>query len=138
MRLALGEPATRVASEFLKVNADIEYTFLITGDIAAPTISLWEIPVREFDGTGTVFEMRVGHGADVLGSVDVYVGLLGIAPVLGEQVATLAPGEVSTPMDLSEDDYLITVTAPGDPTTVLYESFPSLIVAQSIGDHYDF
>ncbi|MCK5326786.1 MAG: DUF4397 domain-containing protein [Woeseiaceae bacterium] len=121
--------ATRVASEALDVVADVEYTFLISGSLATPTITIWEIAERDFSGTETIFEMRIGHAADALGPVDVYVALDGTAPVLGEQVATLAPGEVSTTTDLEQESYVITVTAVDDPTTVIYQSVPTFIVS---------
>jgi len=114
---------TRVASQFLDVVVDTEYTFLVWGSLAAPTITIWEKPRRTFDGTATVFEMRVGHAAEMLGTVDVYYALDGVTPVLGEQFATLAPGEISGTTDFdSAGSYVLTVTAAGDPGTVLYES----------------
>ncbi len=129
VRLAGDITATRVASEALDVVADVEYTFLISGSLATPTITIWEIAERDFSGTETIFEMRIGHAADALGPVDVYVALDGTAPVLGEQVATLAPGEVSTATDLEQESYVITVTAVDDPTTVIYQSVPTFIVS---------
>lgn len=114
---------TRIASQFLNVVADMEYTFLVWGALAAPTITIWEKPIRTFDGTATVFEMRVGHAAEVLGTVDAYYALDGVAPVLGEQFATLAPGEVSATADFDSDgSYVFTVTAEGDPGNVLFQS----------------
>lgn len=120
---------TRVASQLLDVVANVEYTFLISGLLTAPTITVWEIAEREFSGTETVFEMRVGHAADALGPVDVYVALDGTAPVLGEQAATLAPGEVSNPTDLEQDNYVVTITPVDDPATVIFQSIPALIAS---------
>lgn len=114
---------TRIASQFLDVVVDMEYTFLVWGALAAPTISIWEKPRRTFDGTATVFEMRAGQAAESLGTVDVYYALDGVAPVLGEQYATLAPGEVSGTTDFdAADSYVLTVTAEGDPGSVLFQS----------------
>ena len=119
----------RIASEFLDVVKDIEYTFVVRGSLDAAIVDLWEIPTRSFSGSETVFEMRVGHAADALGSVDVYLGLESAAPDLGNLVATLAPGEVSAPTDVEQDVYIITVTAVGDPATILYQSVPTQIVS---------
>jgi hypothetical protein len=114
---------TRIASQFLDVVADMEYMFLVWGALAAPTITIWEKPIRTFDGTATVFEMRVGHAAEALGTVDVYYAPDGVAPVLGEQFATLAPGEISATADFdSTGDYVLTVTAEGAPGNVLFQS----------------
>jgi len=125
---------TRIASQFLDVVVDMEYEFLVWGSLAAPTITIWEKPKREFDGTATVFEMRAGHAAGSLGTVDIYYALDGVAPVLGEQYATLAPGEVSGTADFdAAGSYVLTVTAEGDPGNVLFESVATpLLSNQSV------
>lgn len=120
---------TRIASRFLDVVRDIEYTFVVRGSLESATVDLWEIPTRSFSGSETVFEMRVGHAANSLGSVDVYLGLESAAPDLGELVATLAPGEVSASTDVEQDTYIVTITATGDPATILYQSVPTQIVS---------
>jgi hypothetical protein len=120
---------TRIASRSLDVVRDIEYTFVVRGSVDAPVVDLWEIPVRSFSGSETVFEMRIGHAADALGTVDVYLGLASAAPALGDLVATLAPGEVSAPTDVEQDSYIVTITAAGDPANVLYQSVSTQIVA---------
>jgi len=121
--------ATRVASQLLDVVRDMDYILVVWGALTAPTVSLWEKPVRTFDGTETIFELRVGHAAEALGTVDVYFALDGVAPVLGEQFATLAPGEVSGMADLESDSYVVTVTAANDPANVLFQSAASIVAA---------
>jgi len=124
---------TRVASQFLDVVADMDYIFLIRGSLAAPTINVWEKPQRTFDDTETIFEFRVGHAADSLGTVDVYFALDGVSPVAGEQYATLVPGEVSATADFETDNYVVTVTAAGDPANVLFQSLAATALsAQSV------
>lgn len=120
---------TRIASRSLDVVREVDYTFVVRGSLDAPTVDLWEIPVRSFSGAGTVFEMRVGHTAQTLGSVDVYLGLESAAPDLGARVATLAPGEVSTPSDVEQDVYIVTLTSAGNPADILYQSVPTQIVS---------
>lgn len=120
--------STRIASRFLDVVRDIEYTFVVRGSLDAATVDLWEIPVRSFSGSETIFEMRVGHAADTLGAVDVYLGVESAAPDLGELVATLAPGEVSSPTDVEQDVYIVTLTTAGNPGDILYQSVPTQIV----------
>ena len=127
-RPGLGE-SQRIASQSVDVIRDIEYTFVLRGSVDAATVDVWEIPERSFSGTETIFEMRVGHTAATLGTVDVYIGLQSAAPDLGDLVATLAPGEVSAPTDVEEDAYIITITATGNPADVLYQSVPTRIVA---------
>ncbi len=120
---------TRIASEFLDVVRDMEYTFVVRGSVDSAVVDLWEIPVRSFSGSETVFEMRVGHAANSLGTVDVYLGLESAAPALGDLVATLAPGEVSAPADVEQDRYILTVTSAGNPADVLYQSLSTQIVS---------
>ena len=107
----------------------MEHTFVLRGSIDAPGVDTWEIPERSFSENETIFEMRVGHAADSLGTVDVYIGQEGVPPQPGDEIATLAPGEVSTPRDIEEDDYVVTVTSAGDAGNVLFQSIPTQIVA---------
>jgi hypothetical protein len=131
--LALGEEATRIASQPLDVVADIEYTMVIRGDLQSPTISIWEIPERDFSDSTSIFEMRVGHASASMGTVDVYYALEGVAPVLGEQIATLAPGEVTAAADYNENSYVLTVTVAGDPGNVLLRTAAATVAgSQSV------
>ena len=52
------QPATRVASRFLAAEAGKDYTFVISGVTAAPTVTLWEGEIREWAETDT--EERIG------------------------------------------------------------------------------
>ena len=121
--------STRIASQFLDVTRDIEYTLVLRGSIDAATVDVWEIPERSFSGAETIFEMRIGHAADALGTVDVYIGLESAAPDIGDLVATLAPGEVSAPTDVEQDAYIVTITSTGNPADVLFQSVPTQILA---------
>ena len=89
----------RVASQFIDVQADKDYTLLVSGAVAAPTITLWENDERIFDEGSTVFQGYFAHAAASLGTVDYYFAAPGVAPVLGEQVATLSFGEIAAPVD---------------------------------------
>ena len=127
------EGLTRIASVPLNVTADEEYTLVVRGSLASPTVNVWQIPQREFGDSESVFEFRVGHASATLGTVDVYFAPEGVDPVPGQQVATLAPGEVSSPRDLPQDGYVATVTAAGDPATVhLRTRRVSVLPAQSV------
>ena len=122
------DPA-RIASQFVNVARDTEYTLVVRGTLDTATVDVWEIPERDFSDSEGIFEMRIGHAANALGSVDVYVDLEGVDPVPGGQAATLAPGEVSPPTDLAEDAYVVTITSAGDPADILFQSAPTQIVA---------
>jgi len=135
---------TRIASQNIDFIAGQHYTLLASGTLAAPTLTLWEIAERTFVDTETVFQARFAHTSDSMGAIDVYFGLDGVAPVLGEQVATLAFGEISAPLDFETDEYAVTITTAGDDTDILYQSSASrilertdLIIAPFDGDEND-
>lgn len=121
----------RVGSQFLDVVADKDYTFVISGALANPTITVTEADVRTFAETDTVFAWRFGNFRATVGDVDVYFAAPGVAPALGQQVATLAPGEISAPADYAEGDYVLIFTASGDPGTVLFTSDTLSLLARS-------
>lgn len=123
----------RVASMFVDTQTDLAYTFLVTGDLATPTITLWEQPRREWADTDTVFEIRFAHAAESLGSVDAYFQAPGVAPVLGNQIATVQFGSESQTTELPAGDYVLILTAPNDPNNVL---FKSTTIKPTIGTGY--
>ena len=121
----------RVASQFLDVVADRDYTFVISGSLDSPTITLDETDIREFAASDTVFEMRFAHFGSVLGDVDVFFDAPGVAPALDQQVARLSAGSISDPADFAEGDYVLIYTAAGDPGTVLFTSDTLTLPAQT-------
>ena len=126
----------RVASQFLDVAADKDYTFVIDGALANPTITVIEADVRMFAETDTVFEARFGHLGNTLGDLDVYFAAPGVAPALGQQIATLSQGDISGAVDFPEGDYVLIYTAAGDPATVRFTSdtiAPTVRTAFTIG-----
>jgi len=121
---------TRVASETLKVEKDREHIFLVTGDITAPTFTVWEGDIREWAAGDTVFEVRVGHGSASLGDIDVYFDEAGTALGTNAPVATLAFGEIGAAADYEAGPYVMTVTATGDVDTVYYTSSATDLLPQ--------
>ena len=109
---------TRVASLTQKIDADQDYTFLLTGQWDAPTLSVWTVADPLWEGTETVFEMRFAHLAEGTGAVDVYFAAAGVAPVLGEEQGTLNFGEILDPIEFSGGDFVVTYTTSGDPADV--------------------
>ena len=116
--------ATRVASVTQKIDADQEYTFVLTGSVDAPDVLVWEKPERVFTEADTAFEIQVGHLAEGFPTVDVFIAAEGVAPASGDEVATLAYGSVMPPREFEAGDYIVTVTAAGDPSAVVFESDP--------------
>ena len=128
---------TRFASREIDFTPDADYTLLLSGSVAAPTITLWESTERTFDSGATIFQARFAHTANTWGPIDVYFAPEGTAPVPGEQAATLAVGEISEPLDFEGGDYVVTVTVPRnpgeniDPADILYTSSPATVTALS-------
>ena len=117
----------RTATVFLDVVADNEYTFVLTGSVTAPDVTLWERPQRDWDGTETVFEAAIAHlspALDDVDDVDVYFATTGTAPVLGEERAKLSFGERLPEIDLEAGEYEFIITARNDPAMILYQSGP--------------
>ena len=113
---------TRVATVTQKIEANKDYTFVATGSVESPTILTWVGDERSFEPEDTVAEVRIAHLAESVGSADFYFAPVGAAPTLGEADGTLAFGEFIPPQDVEAGDYVLTVTAPGDPSTILFQS----------------
>jgi len=116
--------ATRLATEFIDVLADFEYTVILTGSIANPSSFFWEDPVREWSDTDTVFELIFTHVAPSLGALDVYFATPGTVPVLGQAVGSLTDGNRLQGIDFEEGPYELILTPKDDPATLLYQSVP--------------
>ena len=124
----------RVASFSQKIDVGGDYTFVLTGDITAPDVTVWEGSEREWNGNETVSEFRFSNVAEIdslLGPIDVYFAPDGTAPVVGEEIATLAFGEITPAMDTEAVGYVLTLTRAGDPTAILYQSNPVTFIAQT-------
>lgn len=121
---------TRVATQAHKVERDRDHIFVLTGDINAPTITVWNGDIREFDAAETVFEARFSHSSVSLDDVDidVYVDEPGIVLGTNPPVATLSFGEIGDAADFEEGAYVITVTTAGDLNTVHYTSYETSLL----------
>jgi hypothetical protein len=109
-------------SQLLQVVKDMEYTFVISGDLAAPTITLWERAMRVYADGGTVLEASFGHFSPALGDVDIYFADAVIVPAAGNEIGTLTPGGKLPPMDFQAGDYVLTITTAGMPGDILFTS----------------
>ena len=113
---------TRIATQFIDMVADTDYTLVLTGSVAAPIVTQWERPEREWVGTETVFEVAFAHLSPSLGDVDVYLAPTGTDPVLGEERAKVSYGDRVPEIDLESAEYEVTITARDDPAMILYKS----------------
>ncbi len=123
--------STRIASVNTKIDADKDYSFVLSGDLMNPTVTIWQGDERSWEGTETVFEARFGHIAATMGNVDVYLAVDGTVPALGEERGSLSFGEILPPIDVEAGNYVITVTRAGDPLDILYQSRVITFTAQT-------
>lgn len=121
----------RIASMPLKVDANRDYTLVLTGALASPTVTVWEADERSFNSSDTVFEAHFANLSATLGDVDVYFAPEGTAPVLGEELGTVSFREILAPLDIESGDYVLTLTTPGDPADVVYQSGTVTYASQS-------
>jgi len=112
----------RIASQFLDVKAGKNYTFLISGSLATPTITIWQSDERTFDEADTVFAANFAHASASLGALDYYFADAAVVPALGNQAATLSFGETSEAADHAEGDYVLTITTAGNPNDIVFAS----------------
>lgn len=123
--------ATRLASEFVDVKADHEYTVVLSGTVANPSSFVWDDPIQEWDGTETVFEVSFAHLAPSMGRLDVYFAAPGTVPVLGQAVGSMTKGNRLPLMQFEEAAYELILTRKNDPATIVYQSTPVTLVAQT-------
>lgn len=113
---------TRLASMDVDTQRDMEYTFLVSGPLATPTVTLWETERREWAGTETVFEARFAHTAASRGALDVYWQMPGIAPAAGQEAGTVSFGEILPALDYAAGDYVLILTTAGNPGDIVFTS----------------
>ena len=122
----------RFVTRNLKVEADREFTLIVSGDYEDATVTVWETPERNFDGSETIFEARFANLSTSAGRVDFYLLAPGTDPVLGQQIGTLGRGEFLDSVDIEEGDYVLAVTAAGDPSNVLFEAAAGTYVSSNV------
>lgn len=114
--------STRIASSTLDVQAGVDYTFVLTGTADNAAVTVWERPEKNWEGNEPDFALSFGHVAEGWGDLDFYFAAPGTAPTAGAQVATLAFGERAAEVELAAGDYVLFITAAGNPNTVYFES----------------
>ncbi len=112
---------TRILEFQQQIAADTDYVFVLTGPALTPALLTWTRPIRSFSDD-SIWAAAVGHAAQSIGPVDVYIELP------GTDVATATPraqidfsGQVSD-IDLAPGDYQLTVTERDLPGMVLFAS----------------
>ncbi len=123
--------ANRLATEFVDVLADHEYTVVLTGSIADPSSLYWEDPIREWAESDTVSEVFFAHLAPQIGELDVYFAAAGTVPVLGQSVGSIAFGERLPAQDFEAGVYELILTLKDDPASIRYQSVQLTAVEQT-------
>ena len=122
---------TRLSTQFIDFQADHEYTVVLTGSIASPSSLFWEDPIREWDDSDTVSEIIFAHLAPSMDELDIYFAAPGTVPVLGQAVGSLTNGNRLPGMDFAVAEFEMIVTPKDDPATIIYQSVPINLAAQT-------
>lgn len=135
---------TRVATEEFQVQTDKDYILLLTGQLDAPTVTVWESDIPEFASDATNLQMRFAHTAASYSGMDFYLTEATLLPDLGAIHASLTFGNISDPVSFEPGSYVITLTAAGDAGDILYQSVPitytersDVVIAPFDGDEND-
>jgi len=115
---------TRVATEELQLVKDKDYIFLLTGQLDAPTVTIWEEDIPVFADNATNLLIRFAHTAASYTGMDFYLTEATLLPDLGDIQASLTFGNITDPISFEPGSYVITLTAAGDAGDVLYQSVP--------------
>ena len=105
--------------------------FVLTGDPANPTVTIWSTQAREWSDGDTVFQYQFAHTIVGQDDIDVYLDEAVEPAVLANKVATLSYGGVSNLSDTPEGTYIVTVTEAGDTNAILYQSSVISFVSQT-------
>jgi hypothetical protein len=116
--------AMRLATQFIDVQADHEYTVVLTGSFANPSIVFWEDEFREWQDSETVSEIIFAHLAPSMDELDIYFAAPGTVPMAGQKVGTLENGDRLPGMDFAAEEFEMVLTPGNDPGTIIYRSAP--------------
>ncbi|MGB5163686.1 MAG: DUF4397 domain-containing protein [Woeseiaceae bacterium] len=135
---------TRVATEEFQVETDKDYILLLTGQLDAPDVTIWENDIPEFAEGATNLLIRFAHTAASYNGIDFYLTEEALLPDLGAVHASLTFGNISEPVSFEPGSYVITLTAAGDAGDILYQSVPitytelsDVVIAPFDGDEND-
>jgi hypothetical protein len=110
------------------VEADQQYTYVLTGTSAAPGLTTWQRDLRSFEDD-TVLATQYGHvartSAGPVGPLDFYLEAAGANLPGATPRASLSYGEALADVDLAPGvDYVLTLTTQGNVADILYQSSP--------------
>ncbi|MEO1034547.1 MAG: DUF4397 domain-containing protein [Pseudomonadota bacterium] len=110
----------RVLSEQRSVIADSELLLVLFDDGPSLAFSEYQLPLDVVpDGSS---ELVLLHAAQGAAPIDLYVELDGADLAAATPRNSLGFKEIGTPFTVTTGEYRLTATAPGDPTTIVYQS----------------
>lgn len=131
--------STRFLTHTLQVDTDQQYTFVITGSLANPVLTVWqefgrdwqtEIDVATDNGTNvTVTEVSFANIASDIDALDFYLEAPGTSPVAAAPRGASGNNELTLTTELPAGSYQLVLTPAGDPNTILFASDPIDIFA---------
>jgi hypothetical protein len=122
------DECTRLASVSINALSNREYTLVLFGRFAAPEVLVFDKEVHAFDASDSDgdpkdenLEIQFFHLAESLGDLDVYLEPPGtnLSPVQAR--GSLSRREMFSAL-VEDDEYVVTITAVGDPSTVFFTS----------------
>jgi Domain of unknown function (DUF4397) len=120
------DECTRLTSTSINVIDDHEYVVALLGTYGNLRVQLYDTPYHTFDTNtndpeDTNVQVQFFNWSDTLGPVDVYLEPPGTNLSAVQVRATLAAGEEFHGL-VNESDYVLTLTAVGDPSMPVYTS----------------
>lgn len=119
---------TRVATESVNVVNGHEYLAALTGKYGALAVRVYDDTPHVFDnvttdgnGVDTNLQVQIFNWSSTLGPVDVYLEPPGTNLSVTQAKATLQPGDEFNGL-VDSGDYVLTITAPGNPNAPVYTS----------------
>lgn len=112
----------RLGKQFVDVVPDTDYLFILSGSLGNPQMTLWSDDERQWAGDETVLELAFLHLNHSLGPLDIYLTAPGVNPAAGNALGTLAVGERLPPEEIIAGEYVLSLTAAGDPNAIIFQS----------------
>lgn len=116
--------------ETVNVEAQREYTYVLTGTAAAVEFTTWERGARVFTDD-SILATQYGHAALGFGPLDFYLEAPGANLPGANPQASLAYREYVSDIDVPPGDYVLTITSQGQVGDVLFESGTFTLTART-------
>lgn len=110
----------RIISEERSVTADNEALLVLYDDGPEPAFTQYELPITAVEAGNA--ELVLLHAARGAPAVDIYIEADGADLAAATPRATLDFQEIGAPFTVATGNVRVTITPPGDPTTVLFQT----------------